>query len=167
MKVVLYMAMTVNGYIAKENDETPWSDAIWKSYYKITKNFKAIILGRHTYQIMKRVKEFDKIDNPFTLVVTTRPMKNKKNFAFIKTPAKAIKFLRSRGFSRVLVGGGSKLNASFIKAGLIDEIYLDVEPLAFGSGIKLFDDSNFETKLRLIRIRKLSKDVIQLHYKVK
>ena len=29
--------MTVNGYIAKENDETPWSDAVRESYYKIAK----------------------------------------------------------------------------------------------------------------------------------
>ena len=56
MKVVLYMAMSVNGCIAKENNETPWSDAVWESYYKIAKQFKAIILGRKTYEIMKDVK---------------------------------------------------------------------------------------------------------------
>ncbi len=34
VKVTLYMAMTVNGYVAKENDETPWSDEEWESYSK-------------------------------------------------------------------------------------------------------------------------------------
>ena len=33
MKVILYMAMSVNGYVATEQDETPWSDEEWESYH--------------------------------------------------------------------------------------------------------------------------------------
>ena len=32
VKIMLYMGMTVNGYIAKEDDSAPWSKEIWKSY---------------------------------------------------------------------------------------------------------------------------------------
>jgi len=67
----------------------------------------------------------------------------------------------------VVVAGGGKLNASFLKEGLVDEIYLDVEPIAFGKGIKLFDDEDFEVNLELIEVNKISQNEIQLHYKVK
>ena len=50
--------------------------------------------------------------------------------------------------------------------GLIDEIYLDIEPIIFGKGIKLFADNNFEVKLKLLGIRNLTEDILQLHYKV-
>lgn len=58
------------------------------------------------------------------------------------------------------------MNASFIAAGLIDEIFLDVEPHLFGKGIKLFEGKNFEAKLKLLGVKKISKNEVQLHYKV-
>lgn len=166
MKLVLYIAQTVNGYIAKENDETPWSKQIWDSYYKIANQFKAIILGRRTYEIMKQVNEFDKINNPFVIVLSNE-VKQHSEIQFVKSPQEAIKLLKSKNFKEVLVGGGSKLNASFMKAGLIDEIILDIESLILGKGIKLFADEDFEVKLKLIKTSKLSDDIIQLHYKIK
>ena len=159
--------MSVNGYIAKENNETPWSDEIWKSYYKTAKKFKAIVLGSITYEIMKANDEFNKIGNPFTVVVTSKEFVNNSNFTFVKSPKEALKILNEKGFSNALIVGGGKLNASFMKEKLIDEIYLDIEPLIFGKGVKLFYDENFESKLILLKISKLSKDIIQLHYKIK
>ena len=38
MKVIMYMAMSLNGMIAKNNDDTPWSKVIWSGYYKIAKS---------------------------------------------------------------------------------------------------------------------------------
>ncbi|MEM5772619.1 MAG: hypothetical protein QXL86_00085 [Candidatus Aenigmatarchaeota archaeon] len=38
MKIVLYMAATPNGMIAKENDDTSWvSEVEWKSYSSMIK----------------------------------------------------------------------------------------------------------------------------------
>ena len=160
------MAMTANGYIAKENGETPWSDEVWKSYYRIAKQFGAIILGSRTYHIMKEANEFEKIGNPFTIVLTRQKATNTENFAFVPSPREALRVLEGKGFTQALLGGGGKANASFLKENLVDEIYLDIEPLLFGKGIKLFADGEFETRLKLINTKTLSPNVIQLHYKV-
>jgi dihydrofolate reductase len=64
----------------------------------------------------------------------------------------------------MVCGGGS--NAGFMKENLIAEIYLDIEPIVFGKGIRLFAESEFETKLRLLEIKKLADNEIQLHYQV-
>jgi len=74
--------------------------------------------------------------------------------------------LKKKGFSEILVAGGGKLNASFMQKGLVDEIYLDIEPFVFGSGIKLFANGEWENKLKLLGTKLLSKDTIQIHYKV-
>ena len=49
---------------------------------------------------------------------------------------------------------------------LIDELYLDVEPIVFGTGIRLFKEEDFEAKLKLVETKKLSANEMQLHYEV-
>ncbi len=165
MKVVLYMAITANGYIAKENNETSWSDEEWKSFSEKVKEIKNLIIGRKTFEIMEQEKEFKKIDNPFTVVVSDKK-ENNSNFEFVSSPEQALNLLKEKGFSEVLVAGGGMLNSSFLQKGLVDEIYLDVEPFLFGKGIKLFAENDFETNLELLETKQLSKNTIQLHYRI-
>ncbi len=110
---------------------------------------------------------FERIGSPFTIVVTNKKIREvDTKFAFVSTPKEAIELLKKKGFDGVLLGGGGRMNASFMESGFIDEIILDVEPLLFGKGIKLFADTDFEAKLELLRIKKLSKKLIRLHYRV-
>jgi len=166
MQVILYMATTVNGYIAKENNETPWSDEEWESFSKFVKEIKNIIIGKNTYDIMNESDEFSKIGNPFTVVVSKEDFAHNSNFAIAKSPKEALKILKEKRFAKALIAGGGMLNSSFMKEKLVDEIYIDVEPLVFGKGIKLFSDNNFDAKLELVEAKNLSKNTIQLHYKI-
>lgn len=166
MKVILYMATTLNGYIAKENNETPWSEEEWASYSNIIKSTKNIIIGYKTYKIMKKNTEFKKIGNPLTIVLTSKKIKAERNTIFLNSPKEALKLLKDKGFKQTILAGGSKLNTSFLKENLIDEIYLDIEPFIFGNGIKLFEDIDFEVKLKLIETKLLSKNLVQLHYSI-
>jgi len=160
------MATTVNGYIAKENNETPWSDDEWLSFSKFVKEIKNIIIGKNTYEIMKKSDEFSKIGNPFMVVVSKEDFAHNSNFAIAKSPKEALKILKEKNFAKALIAGGGILKSSFMKEKLIDKIYLDIEPSVFGKGIKLFSDNDFEAKLELIGTKSLSKNTIQLHYKI-
>jgi len=162
MKIVLYMAITVNGKIAKTNDETPWSSAIWKNYYKIAKNFKAIVLGRRTFEIMKQADEFKKIGNPFQVILTRRRVPEGSS---VSSPNQAIRLLKQNKFKKALLVGGAKANASFMKESLVDEVILDVEPQIFGQGIDLFHQNDFESKLKLVNVKRFG-SIVQLRYKV-
>ena len=155
--------MTANGYIAKENGETPWSVEEWKSFSEKVKEFKNLVIGRKTFEIMKKGNEFQKIAKPFIVIISH---KKENDSHFVSSPQEAIDLLKEKGFSKILVAGGGKLNSSFMKDGLVDEIYLDIEPLFFGKGVKLFAENDFESNLELIETKQLSKNLIQLHYKV-
>lgn len=167
MKVILYLAQTINGYIARENDNTPWSKEVFRSYYSIVREAGNIIVGRKTHSIMKRVGEFKRCGNPFTVIVS-RSLKKaaEKNTIVAKSPAEALRILKGKRFKRIIVGGGSRLATSFMRAGLIDDIYLDVEPRAFGRGVPLFQDSDLDIKLSLVKTVRLSKNTVRLHYRV-
>ena len=138
------MTITINGYIATENDNAPWSDELWSSYYNLAKKFKAIILGRRTFEMMKEVNEFEKMGNPYTVVLTKKKQQNTNNTFFVTSPKEALELLKKKGFKEVLIGGGGKLNASFMKENLVDEMIIDIEPLIFGKGIKLFAEGDLK-----------------------
>ena len=167
MKITLYMAQTVNGYAAKEDGDAPWSNAVWDTYYKLAREFDSIILGRKSYEIMETVDELGKIGNPFTVVLSRKNMVDRNNVVFVKSVEEAILVLNKKGFKRPFIGGGGEIASAFMKKGLIEKLIIDVEPLVFGKGIKIFADGDFEVKLELLETRKLSKNTIQLWYKVK
>jgi len=170
MKVVLYMSITPNGVIARENDETDFvSETEWNHFYKIIKSIGNIVLGRRTYQIMEDNGDLDDLEGINIVTLTHRKdfRTKRQNTKIANSCQSALDILIKQGFKKALIAGGSKLNASFLKEGLIDEIYLDVEPKLLDKGIKLFADADFEADLELIDTKKLSKNEIQLHYKVK
>jgi len=58
MKIILYMAITINGFIAKENDDTSFvSEIEWRSFRKMIKNVGNMIIGSRTYEIMRGGEE--------------------------------------------------------------------------------------------------------------
>jgi 2,5-diamino-6-(ribosylamino)-4(3H)-pyrimidinone 5'-phosphate reductase len=82
-------------------------------------------------------------------------------------------YLYSKGIKRLMLEGGSTLNFSMLKEGLIDEIRICIAPMVVG-GFKaktLFDGEGFDkmedaVKLDLIESYNLDEDLI-LHYKIK
>lgn len=167
MKTVLYLGQTINGYIADKNDSTPWSKEEFTAFHSTIKKTKNIMVGRKTYEIMRKYGEFKKCGNPFTVIITkSQKFKPGDKLAIANTPSKALKILKSQGFKVAFMSGGSTVATSFMEDGLIDEIWIDIEPLIFGKGIPLFQESKLNTKLRMIKTTKISKNTIQLRYKV-
>lgn len=81
-------------------------------------------------------------------------------------------YLHEEGIDKLMLEGGSTLNFSMIKAGLIDEISICVAPMVVGgvNAKTFFDGEGFNTmdesvKLKLIDYYRLDKDFI-LNYKV-
>ncbi len=166
MKVILYLAQTANGYIAKENDSTPWSKEEFTAFYSFVKKARNLVIGKKTFLLMKN-GELGNCGYPLTVVVTRSLKKvSYKNSMAAKSPKEALKILRKRGFRQAVIGGGSRLATSFLKQGLIDEIYLDIEPLILGKGIQIFQKGDIMSKLKLIKTTRLSKDTIRLHYRI-
>ncbi len=170
MKVTLYMAISTNGYITYKEDDTAWvSEEDFAGQEKVAKRIGNIVYGKVTYDI--GIKE-DCLPVPgcLNIVVTNKHKEAKTNKDFLFTnasPKEIINMLSEKGFKEVLVAGGAKLNHSFIKDSLIDEIYLDIEPVILGKGKPLFTPEELKLNLELIEINKLNINTIQMHYKVK
>ena len=164
MKVILQNAITLNGMIAGKNHDTSWvSDQDWESFISLVKRTGVMIVGRVTYDLMRKAGELKNYSHILTVVLTGNRKLEKEGGKLIitsKSPKRILELLKKRGFKEVLVAGGGRLNKSFIKQGLVDEIYVDVHPLILGQGTPIFAPEDFESKLQLLDTKKLSKNVI-------
>ena len=169
MKVILYMATSVNGNITSGESDSDWVDkADWKYFNKTTKNAGVMIMGSETYKQF----ENDFPQNQALNVVLTKKknLLGKKIDGAIftdKSPKEVIKMLSQNGYKKACFIGGETLNTSIIKENLVDEIYIDIHPLLIGDGKKLFGSiKGLFKKLKLLEVNKLNKGLILLHYRV-
>lgn len=162
MKVFIIAAQTADGFIAKSTDQvsTNWTSIDDKKFFaEKTKQAGVVVMGSSTY------KTFNK------------PLKDRINIVYSRgesfdgteptslSPKELLDSLEKRGFSEVAICGGSSIYTMFAKAGVIDSIYLTIEPVVFGNGISLFNE-NLDLKLSLVSERKTENGTIFLEYKV-
>lgn len=164
-KVSVYIAVSLDGYIAREDGSIDWlpepSESGYDTFYK---SVDTVIMGKTTYDQVLTFGEY--------------PYKNKKSFVFSKTQENSDenaefvsdveKFVKD-GFPRVCeniwVVGGAKIIVSFLKQGVVDEIIITKIPVLLGKGILLFENLEDEAKLELIKTEKYGQ-LVDLHYKV-
>ena len=171
MKVTLFMAMSLNGIIARKNgDEDFLSHDNWNSFSELVKSFQNFIIGRKTFEAVKKWNDgynFDDFKDAVKVVVSSdQNYKLDDGHRLASNPKEALEILKENEFNNVLITGGAGLNSSFAKANLIDEVILNVESVIIGEGIPLFSSNDFDLKLKLVDIKKLPNDIVQLHYKV-
>ncbi len=167
MKVILYMAMSANGFIAKKDDDTNFiSKEEWGVYADTVRKAGNVIIGQRTYEIFTKQPEFKQLEGAKVIILSEQSFKTlDPNHLTASSLKEALELVK--GFEEVIVAGGSLTNKSFLEENLIDEIYLDIEPVMFGEGIPLFAAGNFDKELEFIGIKNISDNEIQIHYRVK
>ena len=137
IKCFIIAAMTADGFIAKDSQHSPmnWtSKDDKKRFIELTKKAGVVVMGSATYKT---------IGNPLKERVNIVYSKSKTfEGAEVtqKSPVELLQELESRGFKEVAICGGSQIYSMFMKAGVVDRLYLTLEPFIFGKGIKLFDE---------------------------
>lgn len=170
MKIIMFMAMSVNGIIARENgDEDFLSHDNWIEFAKTCNEIGCLIWGRKTYEavirwdrnyldVMKKVKKIIVSSDP-NIQLDTR-------FIHAISSQDAINIAQKSGFQSVILTGGSTNNSSFAVKHLIDEIILNIEYVILGKGIPLFKPEIFQLDLELIGTKKVSNRITQFRFKV-
>lgn len=168
-KVILYIAVTLDNYIARENGEVDWlmgdgsnpeEDNGYEDFYK---NIDVVIMGKSTYdQVM------DWGDYPYknceSYVYTRKEVKNNEYVKFTnESPNKLISKLKEKQGKYIWIVGGADIVDLFLKEDLIDEFIIATIPTILGKGIPLFKENNNEIKLKL-KESKIFDGIVQNHY---
>lgn len=137
MNITVYMAMSIDGKVARTNDETPWSDESWDAFNERINIADAFIIGRETYEIMDDEGSLEDIKIP--VIVLSSKETTRDGVVVFEKLEDALNHLEKKSLIDVVVAGGSIANGSFIKAGLVNDLIIDVEPILLGKGKPLFD----------------------------
>lgn len=171
MKVLLDMAISPNGYIAREDGDEDWlpSDG-WDEFLELAKTLNNIVMGRETFeQVTKRYKNynFNNVECEYKIIVTRdKQFTAPKNYVVVHSPEEAVSFVESRGLGELFLIGGGKLNSEFLKRKLVNTIQLTINPYIIGKGRSFISPEDFDLSLRLVDHKELSKGRVQLKYSV-
>jgi dihydrofolate reductase len=170
MTVFLIAAMTIDGFIGQASDSRSFnwtSDEDKRFYVDSIKRARAVVMGLRTFRTFTKYPKGLKyvlftnhpegFENPKPEVIET--------WATNEDPRKVLKQLEKEGYQEVAITGGATIYTMFLKAGLVDKIYLTIEPTIFGSGVKLFSEE-VDVKLKLANVTKLGEQTILLEYDV-
>ena len=167
MKVTLYMAISIDGFIAKRNGDSDWVSPVDSANFEQKiKEKGCLIVGRRTFNQYQG--ELYPVKDVTNIVLTHEPLLETGNInvIYVNSTQDAIKLAEARGHQEALLIGGGTTNGIFLKDNLIDELFLSIHPLILGNGIKLFGDSDIEIKLQYLDKKELEQGLIQLHYRV-
>lgn len=161
-KVSLFIAMSLDGYIADSKGGVDWLQGQGSdqenidSYFEFIENIDTILMGWNTYhQIVTELSPEEWIYSDFTTYVITHNEQNStEKIRFTDTnPVDLIKKLKKENGKDIWICGGANLVGQLVNEDLIDCYYITVIPTLLGSGIRLFESVKHEIKLRLLNTR--------------
>lgn len=174
-KLIIYIATTLDGYIAQPNDNLSFLKLVEKEgedygYAEFIKTTDTIILGRKTYDwVLKEIgsAHYDNGEREvFVITHKARPKSGKTTFYTGNLP-ELIKKLKSESGKNMYCDGGAEIINALLMHDLIDEFIISVVPVLVGDGTKLFKDGRPEQLLEFVNAKAFDTGLIQLHYKRK
>lgn len=174
MKIIMVAVCSINGKLTNGDDQDiyKWTSKEDQEFFSLQiKQSNLIVMGSGTYESIKSKIKIQK--SKLRIVMTSNPEKYKGEQipGILEFSSESPRQLVDRlidHHKRMLLVGGSKIYSAFMKEGLINEIYLTIEPVVFGRGKNLFADDSFDADLNLVSIEKLNrKGTLLLRYKVR
>ncbi len=169
MKVILFMAQTINGLIARNNySEDFLSDNGWVEFKALSEKAGCFVYGRKTFELISKLPDADflKFKTKCIVLSSSKEFIPPKGVLVANSPKDVFRIAKEQGCKEIILTGGGMTNSAFMKQNLVDEIILNIDPFVLGSGVRIFAEEDFENKLKLLKIRKLLGGTLQLHYKV-
>ena len=170
-QVVLYIAASLDGYIAGEDDDIsrlkPF-EGVDYGYDAFIDAVGAVIVGRRTHDLTTGAGWGWPYPVP-GYVLTGRPPADQPEGADITFTDRPLAELvteakRVAGGKDVWVVGGAGVVRDFLAVGLVDQIRLFVIPVMLGSGIRLFQPVDRATTVGLERVNQLPEGMVELAY---
>ncbi len=165
MKVIAIAAITADGLVGRSAQHfTDWTSKADKQMFAAaSRKAGVVILGRTTFETFPKP-----LKDRLHIVLTAHPEAFASTPGVVEytaaAPAEILQSLEERGFTEAIIGGGASVYRLFLEAGLVDELWLTVEPVLFGKGISLLGGDSITIRMRLLEMTQLYSDTVQLKY---
>lgn len=159
-KVILFIAMSLDGYIADKRGQVDWlrgqdenADNL-NTYSVFVKDIDTVIMGWNTYhQIVTELSPDQWIyEDLKTYVITHRQIASTEKIIFTQeNPCDLVKNLQKEKGKDIWICGGANVIHPLIETRMIDLYHISVIPVILGDGIRLFPPMEGDILLRLKR----------------
>lgn len=156
--VVLFIAMSLDGFIADQKGNVDWlmgqeKDVEEKDTYSaFIQDVDTVIMGWNTYhQIVTELSPENWVyDDLTTYVITHHDRDDSENIRFVSaSPCDLIKYLKKQWGKDIWICGGASIIQQLMKENLIDKFYISIIPTILGNGIHLFGEMEKPCELKL------------------
>lgn len=175
-KVILDLAVTLDGFIEGPNGEIDWCIVDGEmNFDEFLSDIDTIFYGRIScdlwgkYQPEEGASEAEKnlwkgVHSKEKYVFSRNAQQDDKVTFINSDIAEMVKEIKSREGENIWLYGGGSLITTFINLGLVDIFRLAVHPVILGAGKPLFSDIDQRVNLILDNIRASKSGVTLLHY---
>ena len=159
-KVILYIAVSLDGYIADSNGNVAWLEGQNRdiedinTYSAFIKTIDTVVMGWNTYhQVITELSPNEWIYTALTsYIITHRTLPSTENLKFVqKDVCEVVQRLKQEPGRGIWICGGANIIQPLINAKLIDEYHISIIPTLLGAGIRLWGETEAEEKLRLVQ----------------
>ncbi len=175
-KVTIHMVSSLDGYIAKKNNDVSWlqsSDHFEKGITLSDQQIEAFIkkidcyvMGSKTYEMALELGW--PYGNTPVIVITNRNLQTEKeNIRFYSGNLEDLvnKKLKPK-FENIWMVGGAMLTKAFINFKLANEIIVSIMPILLGGGTLFFDQVGIEQQLHLKDVKAYKDGMVELCYEI-
>ena len=171
-KVILYIAMSLDGYIADKDGGVDWLSGhdtegeSEGSYRGLCGGSYTVVRGWETYhQVVTELSPDEWVyEDLMTYVITHREETSTEKIRFVhKVPSDLIRNLKETKGKDIWICGGASIAGQLMQEDMIDRFYISVIPVLLGAGVRLFGELLEELELRLMETRSYN-GIVELRY---
>ena len=170
-RITYHVATSVDGFIASSTgsvERFPVTGDHVDEYLAALATYSVVVMGRKTYQLGLDLGVADPYPHletyVFSRTLTAAPSPRVRVVS--GDVAAALRRLREQPGQGIYLAGGGEVAAQALRAGLIDELVLKVNPMAFGQGIPLFGQEAPPASLALRSAKVHDSGVVVARYRV-
>lgn len=173
-KIKLYIAVSIDGYIAGPDGELDWlsgypiTPELNYGYEDFFESIDTVIIGGRTYRDILNMDVVYPYKDKKSYIITRNTINSpKKNIIYITNGIENnISELKKREGKDIWLVGGGEIVSLFLNQNWIDEMIITYIPILLGEGIRLFPNKAKESKWSLIQSQAFINGVIQTRYQV-
>ena len=174
MKISVFIATSLDGFIARENGDIDWLESpaeVGEDYgfAEFFQSVDALVMGRNTFDLARSFDDWPYRSRP-VFVLTSRLLDIPEELAghvesMSGAPEEIVNHLSKQGMKHLYVDGGKTIQG-FLRAGLVRHINITRIPVLIGRGIPLFGPLEQDIRLRHTGTKVYSNGLVQSEYEV-
>jgi dihydrofolate reductase len=176
MSSIVYIATSLDGYIADRNGGLDWLQSIpnpdkldygWGDFMA---RIDAIVMGRNTFEVVCGFDCAWPYSKPVFVLsnsLTSLPEEYEGKAELINgSLSEVLQAIHRKGYTQLYIDGGATIQ-SFLKEDLIDELIITIIPILLGGGIPLFGELPEHMSFEHVKTEVLLDAMVQNHYRRK